>query len=369
MQISPSDLGHRTQTRLPPLDNVKAMSGSAGGETLMTSCGPQHTLEIEDQATTVGSSLSEASEDLFGDQLDDDVFVPEVESDEEEEGAQEESEFSLDGRLASIKRWRRFQALQQETGTGTSMAVSSIVPASVCDTPLPAHLDTQVPPLSAQALTQAHAVDHCCSMPVEVQLTFPPGLGELQRTRPEREFPPPPGLSCAAAPMQASVPLPTPSQISFNLLNMSASLLSQSSVPGLEGRIRLLSQHALGLDALEALLEPEPDDPEWHLLALVGKEFLAGFSTYAFFPEDCDDGSSGLIMSIHHVVAAKVFRGMGHGRTMLEDLLARARSANAWAVKLFSKPTAVGFYERMGFNLAGYENEDGDHLMEVRLLQ
>merc|ERR1719162_2219228 len=104
----------------------------------------KHTLEIEDRATTVGSSLSESCDDSFGDQLDDDGLAHEDESDEEEAGAQEESEFSLDGRLASIKRWRRFQALQRETGTGSPMAARSIAPASVCGTPLPEHFGTHV---------------------------------------------------------------------------------------------------------------------------------------------------------------------------------------------------------------------------------
>jgi len=417
MQTSPSDLLPWKQTQPTPwriIDTADATSKNADCETWMTPFHLKHTLEIEDRATTVGSSLSESCDDSFGDQLDDDGLAHEDESDEEEAGAQEESEFSLDGRLASIKRWRRFQALEQKTGTGSPMAASSILPASVCGTLLPEHFDMQGTPLSAESLPQAYSLDHCfspageikptlpsgaskmqctgieegrtlpllsglsgihCSVPEEVtQLPLLPGLSEMQCVRPEEvtERPLPPGLSgvqCAAAPAQTSVPLPMPSQLSFNLLSMSASLLPQSSVIELESRIRLLSQHALGVDAWEDLLEPETGDPEWHLLALMGKEFLAGFSTYAFFPEDCDDGSSGLIMSVHHMVAAKVFRGMGHGRTMLEDLLARARSANAWAVKLFSKPAAVGFYERMGFKLAGYENEDGDHLMEVRLLQ
>lgn len=262
-----------------------------------------------DTSTTVGSALSDTCSE--GDEAEGDwLSQDESPEDEEEEGAKEEAEFSLDGRLATLKRWRRFQALGLQ--------------------PEPM-LQQSGPALSSDGMAK---------------LLAPPGLC---------------GMSCDNAPVTKPQPH-TPAGLDFNLLNINGALLMQTRMPGLEEQIRLLSQRALGVDTWEALLRPEPEDPDWQLLALVGKDCLAGFSTYAFFPEDQDNGSTGLIMSIHHVVVDELLRGTGHGSRMLKDLLSRARIANAWAVKLYSKPLAVGFYERLGFKLVG-----PDLLMELRL--
>jgi GNAT superfamily N-acetyltransferase len=169
---------------------------------------------------------------------------------------------------------------------------------------------------------------------------------------------PPPGL-CAVDEIEGVTPKLSSD---FNLLNITSALLTQSQMPGLEQQIRLLSQRALGADTWEAFLEPEQGDPEWQLLTLVGRDCLAGFAKYAFFEEECDDEREGMIMSIHHIVVDEALRGRGHGGVLLEDLLARARSSGAWAVKLYSTPAAVGFYERFGFKLIG-----ADRLMERRL--
>lgn len=287
-----------------------------------------HQPRFDERSTTAGSNteLWDADDDgvheLNGSWSPHELECTDI---EEEEGAREEAEFSLDGRLANMKRWRRFKALRGETVSGS---------------------EVQTDQISAPAPSRS--------------------LGSIFGPQGALKLPPPPGLCGASdteADTQSAPQVSTPQELDFKLLNIDGSLLLQTQMPELVEQIRVLSQQALGVDTWEALLNPEPGDPEWQLLALVGPGFLAGFSKYAFFQEDCNDGSEGTIMSIHHVVVDEALRGMGHGRTMLVDLLNRAQAANAWAIKLYSTPAAVGFYERLGFQIIG-----PDRLMEKRLL-
>merc|ERR1719155_415861 len=91
----------------------------------MTSCHADRPLTFDERSTTVGSAMSEA----WGDDITEEVhgaWSSQEEStedgeDEEEEGAREEAEFSLDGRLATMKKWRRFRALEA-AGRGAAAA-------------------------------------------------------------------------------------------------------------------------------------------------------------------------------------------------------------------------------------------------------
>lgn len=81
-----------------------AFAKMAYGSTGVSMFGYDATLEV--RSTTAGSDVSETccdGEDLSA--FSKDSMVAEV--DEEEEGAKEESEFSMDGRLSTIKRFRR----------------------------------------------------------------------------------------------------------------------------------------------------------------------------------------------------------------------------------------------------------------------
>lgn len=72
-------------------------------------------LATELRSTTVGTPPEAGGDDDM--ELEVALWTPEVlAGDEEEVGAKEEAEFSLDGRLATIKRWRGFQALSKERG-------------------------------------------------------------------------------------------------------------------------------------------------------------------------------------------------------------------------------------------------------------
>jgi GNAT superfamily N-acetyltransferase len=130
-----------------------------------------------------------------------------------------------------------------------------------------------------------------------------------------------------------------------------------SGVMWLEDQIRALSREALGVDAWESLANPSPDDPEWQLLALVGRGCFVGFSTYAFFEE-----GPGSIMSVHHLLISKTYRGLGCGHKLVTELFQRAEDVGAWAVKLFSRPDAIEFYKKVGFSIVGESD-----LMEYRL--
>lgn len=284
-----------------------------------------HQLTYDEMSTTVGSTMESWDADDGERDLSCIWSSHELEctDNEEEEGAREEAEFSLDGRISSMKRWRRFQALRGATCSGSEVQKDKI--SAPC-----------------------RSLSSIFGLQGAVKLPPPPGLC---------------GDSDAAADSQSHSQSSAPNELDFKLLNIDESLLMQARMPELVEQIRLLSQRALGVDTWDAFLNPEPGDPEWQMLALVGKDYLAGFSKYAFFKEDCNDGSEGTIMSIHHVVVDEAVRGMGHGRTMLIDLVNRARTVDAWAIKLYSTPAAVGFYERMGFELIG-----PDRLMEKSLL-
>ena len=47
--------------------------------------------------------------------------------------------------------------------------------------------------------------------------------------------------------------------------------------------------------------------------------------------------------------------GQGVGRLLVDDVVARARAAGASFVDAIANPNAVGFYERLGFEISGEE--------------
>mmetsp|Transcript_54008 Transcript_54008/g.96721 ORF Transcript_54008/g.96721 Transcript_54008/m.96721 type:complete len:245 (+) Transcript_54008:62-796(+) len=182
---------------------------------------------------------------------------------------------------------------------------------------------------------------------VEEELSLDARLATAKRWRRFRAAPPglaPPGLKQGPA-------IRTPRML---IIGASALLIAPN---WLKEEIQQLSLSSLEVDAWQQLLEPDPEDPEWQLLSLVDGSGLLGFCTYAFFEE-----GPGQIMSVHHVVISQACRGMGWGRKLLADLLRRAEDAGAWAVKLFSRSEAVGFYEKEGFSVVG-----SNLLMEKRL--
>lgn len=248
----------------------------------------------------------------FGDAED---ATSEVE--EEEVGAREEAEFSLDGRLATMKRWRGFHRQQETACIGPpGIAAAGVRCAARFGAPgIVSFTDEAVLPSPA--------------------LLAPPGFN-----------------ACAEEPATKE---------SASLLHIDAGRLLETSPPWLEAQIRRLSSSALDTDTWEALLHPEPDDPRWQLLASVHCSGLIGFATYAFFEEVSECGR--LIMSVQHVVVGPMHRGVGQGRRLLEELSAKACSVGAWGMKLYSKRSAVGFYERLGFQVIG-----PNHLMEKRLV-
>lgn len=235
-------------------------------------------------------------------------WSPDEHDDEQEEGADEESEFSLDGRLATMKRWRAYRAKVAHTSTTTE--------------PKPGFLPRGPP-------------------------GFAPAHHEVASANS--------GSSCQGGCMQPEQCHLNPA--SLNIMRVEASRLMETGMPWLQQQIRSLSMDALKVDAWEALANPLPEDPEWQLLALVGCGSFVGFGTYAFFDEGL-----GTVMSVHHLAIAETCRGMGCGRKLLQDLSCRAQAHGAWAIKLHSRPEAVKFYERAGFSEVG-----ANHLMELRL--
>lgn len=232
---------------------------------------------------------------------------------EEETGACEEAEFSLDGRLATIKRWRSFRRQQDAMSQFPPGQLQS--PAALAPPGFDTRAEESAPPRFAGALA-------------------PPGFSNSTQDTSTWESP-------------AS-------------LHVDVGRLVETAPPWLEVQIRELSLAALQVDAWQALLHPEPDDPQWQLLALVCCRGLVGFGTYALFEEVGKHGN--LVMSVHHVVVASTHRGRGCGRRIVAELQAKAKSAGAWAVKLYSTPSAVRFYEHLGFKVVG-----PNQLMELHL--
>jgi len=244
--------------------------------------------------------------------------------DEEEEGADEEAEFSLDGRLATIKRWRAFRAREAQAN-------------------------------AQDLINDCEDQSMLVSSPNAFLPCTPPGLLSTSSPTPTLG---PPGLLEANDEAEAASALRCHLEVgSLGIIRIEASRLMDSGVLWLEQQIRVLSREALGVDAWEQLANPSPDDPEWQLLALVGKGCIVGFCTYAFFEE-----GPGSIMSVHHLLISEHYRGMGCGHKLVMDLFQRAQDVNAWAVKLYSRLDAIEFYKKFGFSSVGT-----DDLMEYRL--
>lgn len=302
---------------MPPLLPVMPLARQSPDATTSPSKSIDCTLELEDLSTTAGSEFLNVDDLGFG------AIEREDTEQSIQEDSGEETEFGLDARLLSKKRWHSFR--------------ESINPV----------FRRAVPP----------GLQHCMAAP---GLASPPGL---VHDAPGLHPPSAPGLKPFVGLIdgQSSIdpvkPTPAVPALAPRALKFSASALMESAPAWLQQAIKTLSLQALEVDAWEALCSPDPEDPEWNLLALVGPSGLVGFCTFAFFPE-----GPGIIMSVHHLVIADSCRGVGFGRTLLADLLHRARKHGAWAVKLYSRSDAVGFYEKEGFGLAG-----PNFLMELRL--
>eukprot|EP00930_Biecheleria_cincta_P038822 TRINITY_DN2668_c0_g1_i1.p1 TRINITY_DN2668_c0_g1~~TRINITY_DN2668_c0_g1_i1.p1 ORF type:complete len:336 (+),score=58.39 TRINITY_DN2668_c0_g1_i1:57-1064(+) len=317
-------------TTMPPLLPGIPSASHSPNATTSPSKSKDFTLEFEDLSTTAGSELIQGDDIGFGTTEREDTD----QSTQEDSG--EEAEFSLDARLLSKKRWRSFRQC------------NSSYPASRCD--VPPGLAAPVlasPPGLVQDAPGLHPPSAPASPPGLVQdapCLRPPSAPGLKPSIVNRE--------ASRAPAEPTLPLP----LATRALKIPASTL-MAAPAWLQQAIKKLSLDALEVDAWEALCNPDPEDPEWNLLVLVGPGGLVGFCTFAFFAE-----GPGIIMSVHHLVIAHSCRGVGFGRTLLTDLLHQACEHGAWAVKLYSKSDAVGFYEKEGFNLAG-----PNFLMELRL--
>jgi GNAT superfamily N-acetyltransferase len=226
--------------------------------------------------------------------------------DEQEEGADEECEFSLDGRLATMKRWRAYRARME-------------APVAMLE-----------------------------SSPTGVLWHGPPGLAPCQNDVSGASTNP----AASGSQEQCRV-----NPHSLSVMKVEAGRLLENTIPWLQQQISTLSLEALKVDTWEALANTLPEDPEWQLVALIGCERLVGFCTYAFF----DDGH-GSVMSVHHFVISAVCRGMGCGRKLVAEISHRAEAHGAYAIRLHSKPEALEFYVKMEFVEIGC-----DHLMELPL--
>jgi len=69
---------------------------------------------------------------------------------------------------------------------------------------------------------------------------------------------------------------------------------------------------------------------------------------------DCDSGDVGIIRQLAIDGPAQ---GVGHGRVLLELLVARGIALGFRALEVNSDKQAVGFYQRFGFNLIHGERE------------
>lgn len=307
---------------------------------------------IEDLSTAIGSDTSssadcsehgENAEPLTFPGAEEGAhgFIEDDEQDEEEEGTDEENEFSLDGRLATMKRWRAYRAKMADSIVDIDQPLVASAPYMMSSSLEDSSEDEE------QHETQAFgSIDNCEGSGRDCQATVPcrpPGLMSHC----------PPGLNACEPQSRVSI---CPESISF--MKVEAKRLVEAPVPWLEREIRCLSMEALGEDIWDVLAKPLPEDPDWQLLALMSAGRLVGFCTYAFF-----DDEVGCVMSVHHLAIAMNCRGSGCGRRLITSLQQRAQADNAWAIKLHSKPEAIGFYERMGFSLVGPND-----LMELHLL-
>ena len=225
----------------------------------------------DDVSTAVGSDIESTTKTVEVDCLD------EVEEDtlevqnEEEAGASEEAEFSLDGRLASLKRWRSFRArylpLAEDLSprvVAASMEVPCIGTRMQVSTPYTETAEEATERAGTAIAGPLTSVEPTLSMPgLPPSQHSPTNIDSWQGLVPE--ISPPPGIMPPAPVSSADVFIPT-------LLKVDVSLLLDTALPGLEGQIRNLSQNSLGVDTWETLLHPEPGDPEWQLVALVGRD-------------------------------------------------------------------------------------------------
>merc|ERR1740121_2140996 len=107
----------------------------------------------------------------------------------------------------------------------------------------------------------------------------------------------------------------------------------------LVGQARELSVSAFGEDCLQEVTKKSG----WKLSLLVSDDLtvLCGFIVAKV--------TNGLL-SIAHIAVPAEFRGQGFGKMIMEDLMKAAKKqGDVYDVCLSSLPTAVKFYQRLGF--------------------
>ncbi|MEN1680271.1 MAG: GNAT family N-acetyltransferase [Planctomycetota bacterium] len=58
---------------------------------------------------------------------------------------------------------------------------------------------------------------------------------------------------------------------------------------------------------------------------------------------------------LRQMAVAEAYRGQGHGRRLVKGVLGALAAGGAGQVSLHARANAVGFYERIGFEIAGEE--------------
>lgn len=88
-----------------------------------------------------------------------------------------------------------------------------------------------------------------------------------------------------------------------------------------------------------------------HLAALTDTGEVAGVVTY--FPEDTALASGRTAMRIRGMAVDDAVQGRGIGRALMRELVARARTDGVEVIWANGRDGALGFYERIGFRVAG----------------
>ena len=88
-----------------------------------------------------------------------------------------------------------------------------------------------------------------------------------------------------------------------------------------------------------------------HLAALTADGSVAGCVTY--FWQDTAEAAGRRALRFRGMAVDSALQGAGIGRSLMRELVKRARTAGAEVLWANGRDGALGFYERLGFRIAG----------------
>ncbi|TCC98616.1 GNAT family N-acetyltransferase [Pedobacter hiemivivus] len=131
------------------------------------------------------------------------------------------------------------------------------------------------------------------------------------------------------------------------------------------GLRNLVLRNNAGLD--KCIFPTDETEGNFHLGCFV-EDRLASIAT--FFPEDCEGRGAGGFR-LRGMATDPAFSGKGCGSDLIKFAINELRSANASYIWCHARSSAVGFYEKLGFEVISEEYEVpeiGPHFNMIKII-